>query len=112
SNMGFSEVLFGNGLSSFRYLALQSGIDYYSHSFFVGAFTDLGFFGFISLTFFIIYCFYLIKINKAYSALPIILYGIVSHTTHGSLTSEYFWLLLALSYAIAKSAPLIGRAKS
>lgn len=101
SNMSFIQVLFGHGTSSFKFLASQSGLDYYSHSVFVGIFSDAGLIAFLALILFMILIIVNIINKKTYIALPIFLYMILSYITHGGSTSQEFWILLALSYMLS-----------
>lgn len=99
SNMGAIDYLFGHGLASFRYLALKSGVDFYSHSTFVAIITDVGLIPLLILLIFMAkIC--LIKNNRAL-AVSLLIYVTLSHITAGSLNSEYFWRLLAIAYAIS-----------
>lgn len=106
SNMTATNYLFGHGFASFRFLALQSGIDYYSHSVFVAILTDTGLIPFALLLLLIAHIVLNIKRNKSFIALPILVYVILSHLSHGGINSTYFWLLLAIAYALSKVTKL------
>lgn len=106
SNMSATNYLFGHGLASFRFLALQSGVDYYSHSVFVAILTDTGLIPFSLLLLLLTRIALNIKCNKTFIALPILIYAVVSHASHGGTNSTYFWLLLAIAYAVSGSKTL------
>lgn len=106
SNMSAANYLLGHGFASFRYLALQSGVDYYSHSVFVAVLTDTGLVPFILLMILFSRIALNIKKNKTFVALPIFIYSVISHLSHGSINSTYFWLLLAIAYAISEKKEL------
>lgn len=106
SNMSAANYLFGHGLASFRFLALQSGVDYYSHSVFVAILTDTGLIPFSLLLILLARIALNIKCNKTFIALPILIYAVVSHASHGGTNSTYFWLLLAIAYAVSGSKNL------
>lgn len=105
SNMSLVNYLFGHGLSSFRYLALQSGVDYYSHSVFIAILTDLGVIPLFFLLLFIGRIMLNVKRNRSLFALPILIYAVLSHISHGALDSKYFWILLAISFAASQLKP-------
>lgn len=111
SNMTATNYLFGHGFSSFRFLALQSGVDYYSHSVFMAILTDTGLITFSLLLILLAHIALNIKRNKTFMAFPILIYAVVSHASHGSINSTYFWLLLAIAYAVSTTKNLQQSAK-
>lgn len=105
SNMSLVNYMFGHGLSSFRYLALQSGVDYYSHSVFIAILTDVGVIPLSFLLLFIGRIMLNVKRNRSLFALPILIYAVLAHISHGALDSKYFWMLLAISFAASQLKP-------
>jgi O-antigen ligase len=101
SGLEGGEIVYGHGLSSFRFLAKKSGIDYYAHSVYIDTITSTGLLGFATLLSLLIYLLYNIRKSKSKLSFALFVYLLFNYATHGTITSMLFWFSLALSLALA-----------
>lgn len=97
------EFLYGHGYSSFRFLALKKGYNYYSHSPFVDTLVTTGVLGLTIL----LSLFYSVFRNAIkYKSLilgTLLIYLCLNYMTHGSMRSMGFWLVLGLCIGIGEN---------
>lgn len=91
------ELFIGAGIGSFKSI-VSDKFNYYSHSIYVDILVSTGLLGLILNLLFFIYLF--IKIIKEQRIVPftILTFTLFSFFSHGSLSTKYFWLCIALIY--------------
>lgn len=105
-NAGYSgleggELIYGHGISSFQMLAKSNGYDYYAHSVFMDTLVTAGFLGLgVLILFFLKICRNII-LNKAYDLFAFLIFLILAYFTHGTITSNGFWILLSIIFGLS-----------
>ncbi len=98
------EWFFGTGLGTFRWMAAQAGFFFYAHSVFVDLLVEMGVVALFSMLGFLGLVFHKFYKQKNVFGIGLLVFLILSFSTHGSSSSKAFWITLGLVYGLALAA--------
>ncbi|NLK11031.1 MAG: hypothetical protein GX317_08805, partial [Staphylococcus equorum] len=103
-NENLPNIIFGGGLGSFeRYSMTGYGVGTYAHSVFLDGLVSFGIMGFTTLVFLIGYLFMISLKSKNTVALSVLIFTVLTFSTHGNLQHNLFWVYTALIYILCDS---------
>lgn len=98
-----SHLLFGIGLANFENFILEGGYSFYSHSVFIDLIVSTGLVGFVSIAILSLKLFVDIIRERNLPSFSILIFTLISFSTHGTVFSKFFWLSMALIIGYPKS---------
>jgi O-antigen ligase len=91
-----NHLFFGIGLANFENFIVDGGYVFYSHSVFVDLIVSTGLVGVISIALLSLKLLFNIIKERNLLSWTILIYTLVSFSTHGTVFSKFFWLSMAL----------------
>lgn len=110
SSMNTLQWIIGCGPASYRSLAEQHNYDMNSHSAFVDIFSSFGLMGIILFLFLFLYPVFKSLVLKNYIVIPILIYIVTSHLSHGAANSITFLFFIAFTIGLSNLSPLLNQA--
>lgn len=92
----------GIGIDGFRYKSNSVGLTFYAHSTFIDILASSGIITLVTVITTIIKNAFVIFKNNNIIGFGLLLYTIISHLTHGSVTSVLFWIGVSIVMATNK----------